>query len=133
MIKSIIRQSPKARVELIVNMVTAPAEGQQVYERMNQVVQAFLDRPIEYGGCIPIDPAVAEAVRFRLPFSLYAPDGPATRAVQGIADRLAGVGTAGDPSPGFFRRLAAFLGGGGDGSRPKRGRSEISTDSATFA
>jgi len=130
MIKSVIRQSPEARVKLIVNMVTAPAEGRQIYERMNQVAQAFLDRPIEYGGCIPIDPAVSEAVRFRLPFSLYAPDGPATRAVQSIADQLSGGGAAGDPSPGFFRRLAAFLGGG---SRQDPGAKEISPDSATFA
>lgn len=110
MVKSIIRQCPDARVRLVVNMVTNEDEARHVFERMNRVAETFLDRQIAFGGAVPLDPAVAEAVRYRLPFSLYAPDGPATRAVQSLAEHLCGVDTANRGRAGFFSRLATILG-----------------------
>ena len=111
MVKSLLRPAPKARVELVVNMARDRNEALGVYERMNKVTQSFIRRRIGFGAVIPADPTVAEAVRHRLPFALYAPDAPATRAVQDLARSLCGQRS--DPSSrksGFFARIASFLG-----------------------
>jgi flagellar biosynthesis protein FlhG len=114
MVKSLLHRSPDASVQLVVNMTANREEADGVYERMNRVTRAFLSRSIDYGGSIPLDPAVAAAVRYRLPFSLYAPDGPATRAVGQIALKLAGLDEAVSDHPrrgGFFARLAGWFAG----------------------
>jgi flagellar biosynthesis protein FlhG len=89
-------------------------EARGVYTRMNRVVETFLGRSIGFAGAVPLDPNVATAVRYRLPFTLAAPDAPATRAVQLLARRLAGVqpeGTDRRPRNGFFSRVAGWLAG----------------------
>ncbi|MDY7107391.1 MAG: MinD/ParA family protein [Planctomycetota bacterium] len=112
MVKSLLRRAPRARVELVVNMAASNEEATGVYQRMNRVTGSFLNRSIAFGGAIPLDPAVGMAVRHRLPFSLYDPEGPATRAVEQIARRLAGCEqTLSDGrGGGFFARLAHWLG-----------------------
>ena len=60
---------------------------------------------------------IVEAIRHRIPFTVYAPDGAATEAVRGIGRRLTG---SGEPAPdsasrgGFFSRLLAWLEGRDD-------------------
>jgi flagellar biosynthesis protein FlhG len=111
MVKSLLRRAPNAQVRLVVNMVTGDEEARAVYERMNRVSLSFLEREIGFGGAVPRDANVPVAVRCRLPFTLYAPQSPATRAVQQIARELVGA----EPAPpasrgGFFSRLVTWLG-----------------------
>lgn len=113
MVKSLLRRAPQARVELVVNMAASAEEAAGVYQRMNRVTESFLKRSIAFGGAIPLDPAVGLAVRHRLPFSLYDPDGAATRAVECLARRLGGCEeelSDGRRGGGFFARLASWLG-----------------------
>lgn len=119
MIKALISRSPDAQVELVVNMVQSEDEGRGVFQRMDRVCRTFLRRPLVYAGAVPIDPAVAVAVRQRVPFALLAPDAPATVAVQNVARRLVGleespphtqVSPAESPKGGFFTRLSKWLG-----------------------
>lgn len=116
MVKCLLRRSPDARVRLVVNMAASEEEARGVHQRMTRVVQTFLGRSIEWGAAIPFDPAVPAAVRYRLPFTLYDPDGPATRAVRGLARDLAGapIDEAQEPRGGFFGRLAGWISGRGD-------------------
>jgi flagellar biosynthesis protein FlhG len=119
MVKSLVRVAPEARMQLVVNMVEGGSRGREeaggVHARMNRVTQAFLKRSLDYGGAIPLDPAVPAAVRHRLPFTLFAPDSPATGAVATIARRLAGIDDdrCDRARGGFFSRLAGWLGAGG--------------------
>ncbi len=112
MIKCLVRRSPRARVHLVVNMVTGPEEARSIHKRMNRVTQSFLGRSIGFAGAVPFDPAVPAAVRQRLPFTLFAPDGSATEAVRAIGRRITGTR---EPAPdsgtrgGFFSRLVAWL------------------------
>lgn len=113
MVKSLLRRAPGARVQLVVNMTAGDEEAEGVYRRMNRVTESFLKRSIAYGGAIPLDPEVGMAVRYRLPFTLYAPEGAATRAVQRLARRLAGVEegiSERREGGGFFTRLAGWFG-----------------------
>ncbi len=112
MIKALMARTPTAAIELVVNMAADESEGAGVFARIDRVCQSFLHRPVAFGGTIPADPGVREAVRHRVPFALFAPDSPATRAVDRLSRKLAGLRTA-DPDPvrceGFFARLASFL------------------------
>jgi flagellar biosynthesis protein FlhG len=104
-------------IELVVNMAGSIEEARNVYERMDRVSRTFLHRPLSFGGAVPADAAVPAAVRQRVPFVLFAPDGAATNAVRGMARRLAGLeeataeGSAAEDGRGFFSRLAGWLGG----------------------
>jgi len=123
MVKSLVRRRADATVRIVVNMAYDEEEGIGVYERMDRVTRSFLGRSVEFGAVIPIDPSVGMAVRHRLPFTLYDPDCPASRAVDRLAGRLAGEGMSvagnsgvgmdgvdGAGRSGFFRRLAGILG-----------------------
>jgi flagellar biosynthesis protein FlhG len=113
MVKCLVRQGAEARVELVVNMVEDAEEGRGVHERMDRVTRAFLGRSIGHGGSVPLDPAVAMAVRHRLPFTLAAPDAPATRAVRAIGRGLVGIDSGERRGrAGFFARVARWLGAG---------------------
>lgn len=106
MIKVLWRQFPEIRIEIVVNMVESEAEGREVFARINRVCRTFLLIAPRWGGCLPIDHQVPEAVRMRVPFTLYSPDGGATKALKNIANRLAGNEL--EPlrsSSGFFSRL----------------------------
>lgn len=106
MIKVLWRQFPEIRIEIVVNMVESEAEGREVFARINRVCRTFLLIAPRWGGCLPIDHHVPEAVRMRVPFTLFSPDGGATKALENIANRLAGNEL--EPlrsSSGFFSRL----------------------------
>ena len=112
MIKCLVRRHPRARIQLVVNMVADTAQAREIHRRMNLVTQRFLDRSIGFGGAIPLDPAVPAAVCHRLPFALYAPGARVTTAIHDVARRLVRGDTGPDPEPtpgGFFQRLAALV------------------------
>ena len=99
-------------MDLVVNMVASRAEGEAIHRRMNRVVGAFLDHGVGLAGVIPLDPLVGEAVRHRLPFTLFAPDGPATQAIHDLGRSLAGLeqpDASVSRSSGFFSRLLSWI------------------------
>ena len=109
-IKALSLRAPTLPLELVVNMAASAAEARGVHERMNRVARTFLGRGVDYAGCIPTDPAVPEAVRRRVPFTLYAPDARATRELDRLARHVAGLSGGGPAeAAGFFGRLAAWL------------------------
>ncbi|MCZ6836935.1 MAG: MinD/ParA family protein [Planctomycetota bacterium] len=111
MVKTLLRHLPELKLEIVVNMVQSEQEGKEVFDRIARVCRTFLRQAPEWGGAIRLDPHVPEAVRMRVPFALYSPDCPATKAVDRIAQRLAGVETrAKIADAGFFSRLATMFG-----------------------
>lgn len=111
MVKTMLKIHPGLHVEIVVNMVVSEAEGREVFDRIDRVCRTFLRQAPKWGGAIPMDSLVPEAVRARVPFALYSPETSATRAIQTIARRLAGI----EPPPdrdrsGFFSRVARRFG-----------------------
>ena len=105
--KALFARGEQIRIELVVNMVGAPEEAADVFHRMDRVSRMFVNRSLGFAGSVPRDPVVPEAVLHRVPYALYAPDGPATRATYGLARRLAGLAESPDRRRGgFFGRLA---------------------------
>lgn len=113
LIKALARRSSDVSIELVVNMVSNAAEAESVFDRMNRVSRTFLNRTLEFAGAVPMDEAVREAVRHRVPFTLYAPGCPATANLRRLSRRLAGVSDADAASRldggGFFARLSTWM------------------------
>lgn len=122
-IKTIAAKVARPRLRIAVNMAANEAEGSEVFRRLDRVSRHFLSLPLELAGIVPLDEAVRESVRKRVPFLVHAPDAPASRAVRAIADRLlgepGGEHAAADVSRsdrgGFLGRLAGWLGRGSRG------------------
>ncbi len=112
-IKVVSRENPGARILLVVNMVHSSGEGAVVAGRLSAITRQFLDLDIEYAGCIPIDPAVPNAVRLRTPFASSAPDCPAAAGINQIIRRLGNNQAANMPESGmtgFASRMQRYLG-----------------------
>jgi flagellar biosynthesis protein FlhG len=107
-VKVVSQENPRARLMLVVNMVHSSGEGAMVAERLSAITRQFLDRDVDYLGCIPIDSAVPKAVRLRTPFVSAAPGCAASGGINHIISRLA---IRSDHAPanggldGFVRRL----------------------------
>lgn len=122
-IKTIAAKVERPRIRVAVNMAADAAEGEEVFRRLDRVARHFLSLPLELAGVVPLDAAVRDAVRKRVPFLVASPDAPASRAVRAIADRLLGepdrdeqAGSVDAASrTGFLGRLAGWLGRRGGG------------------
>ena len=93
MIKALLAPAPKAKIDIVVNMVARDGAGLGVHSRINRVTSTFLRRSMGYAGEIPMDEQVRDAIRQRVPFVLYAPDAPAGIAMRKLRYRIAGRGT----------------------------------------
>lgn len=111
-IKAMAQQRPQLDLRLVVNMVRDAAEGRQVYERLDSVCRRFCRVQLRYVGHVVSDPAVAMAVRQRLPVTLSHPASPATLCVRQVAQRMWRFA---DPprEESLIRRMAGWLGRSG--------------------
>jgi len=117
MIKSLFARAPQANVELVVNMAANESESERIFLRMDRVCRTFLNRSLTYAGWLPLDAAVAEAVRRRMPFVLHAPDSAVTQSLRGLSRRLIGFDDPAVPASesekrpnGFVARLTRWIG-----------------------
>lgn len=75
-------------VHLVANKVTSEAEGNAVYQKLNSVVEKFLDGKLHYLGMVPVDPSLEKAVRNQKTVSTVAPNAKSTKAFEIIAQNL---------------------------------------------
>ncbi len=88
LIKLLNRDHGLTRFRVLANMVKSPQEADQVFRKINQVTDRFLDVALQPAGMIPADECVRKAVkRQRALIDLY-PGSPAGRAFDQLADRV---------------------------------------------
>lgn len=88
------RFSPETtQVKCVSNRVTGEAEGQQLFNKINAVVQRYLKLPMTYLGAIPHDNKLQQSVMQQTPVSIMYPNAQSVRAFERIAAQLTGVGT----------------------------------------
>ncbi len=106
---------------IVVNRARSEAEAEDTYLRLSRTAERHLGLTPVFGGWIPEDAAAGDAVRSRIPFTLGAPNAPASRSVRELAWRLVrgtpdggdrAPVTAGDALTGLAGGLAARAGGG---------------------
>lgn len=78
------------KIRMITNRVSSQKEGKELFDKLNVVVNRFLDVDIDFLGAVPMDMNVSKAVMRQTPFSIAYPNSQATIAVREIANKLLG-------------------------------------------
>jgi len=108
-IKVLVRKRYERPISLVVNMARSPAEGKQVYQRMADVTQRFLQTTLYYAGTLLKDERLCTAVRARKPVVLAYPRSQISSSFAALAARLGGPQSREGPDGGFFRRVVRWL------------------------
>jgi flagellar biosynthesis protein FlhG len=87
-IKVLYQKHAKKYFRLLVNMARDPREGKEVYQRLNQATDRFLNLNIEYLGHILRDEKLPEAVRQQQAFTMLHPNSPASNCLRAVAEKL---------------------------------------------
>lgn len=78
----------RTSIRMISNRVRNESEGKNLYEKMNLVVDKFLNLQPEFMGMIPQDESVSKAIMLQKPVSIAYPNSPASKAIEAIARKL---------------------------------------------
>jgi flagellar biosynthesis protein FlhG len=107
-IKVLHQNHAKKFFRLLVNMVRDPQEGREVYQRLNQATDRFLNLNIEYLGYILRDEKLPEAVKQQKAFTTLYPHSPASKCLATLAEKLCHEQPAGSDPGGisfFWERI----------------------------
>ena len=94
--------------KLIVNMVSRPEEGREVFRQLRLVTDRFLDITIEYLGCVLFDGKVTRGVKNQKIVSELYPDTRASRCFTDISRKISNMSPLNLPERGsnlFWRHL----------------------------
>jgi len=104
LIKVLHQQHAKEHFRLLINMVKSEQEAKEVFTRLNQATNHFLNISVEYLGYVLHDERISEAIRKQQPFVSLFPTAPATKCLQNLAAKIVKekrlVEVTG--TPGFF-------------------------------
>lgn len=88
LIKVLYQRHAKKRFRLLVNMVKSPAEAKEVYKRLSQATDHFLNLTIEYLGHVLFDEKLGDAVKQQKAMVQLYPQSPASRCLKTIAEKI---------------------------------------------
>lgn len=80
--------SNQTQIHVVANKVTSKEEGENVFEKLNSVVNQFLQGNLSYLGMVPHDMVLERSVRQQKIVSLNAPRSNAARAFEVLANNL---------------------------------------------
>lgn len=78
------------KIKVVANRVVTKEEGRAVFEKLNAVVNRFLDGNLEYLGMLPQDVMLEKAVRQQKPVTMLYPDTKVSRAFETMTENLLG-------------------------------------------
>lgn len=78
----------KRKVDLVANKVLSEEEGDGVYQRVNSVVERFLNGSVNFLGMIPSDTKLEKAVRAQKVVSMQYPEAESSKAFEILAKNL---------------------------------------------
>lgn len=88
LIKLLARDYGKYRFRVVANMTRSAEEGRNLYARLLQVTDRFLDVTLQYEGHIPFDEHVRQAVKQQRAVVEFAPSCRAARAISKLAESV---------------------------------------------
>lgn len=77
--------SGRTKIKVVGNRIQTYEEGQELFQKLNTVVNKFLRMDMDYLGAIPYDDSLLKAVMKQQPVSLAFPNAPAARAMLELA------------------------------------------------
>jgi len=104
LIKVLYQRHAKTHFRVLVNMVKNEEEAKEVYARLNQATNHFLNVSVEYLGYVVQDAHITDSVRQQKPFVSLFPHSPASKCMQTLADKIGREEPAADTAGtfGFF-------------------------------
>lgn len=93
-----------SKIKVVANRVSRTSEGENIYKKLETVVNCYLKLPISYLGAVPMDQQLSDAVMQQKPISLSNPNAKSALAYERIAARLMG-----EEKPEKKRGMAAFF------------------------
>ncbi len=98
------------KIRLVANKVMSAKEGSNLYEKLNSVVERFLNVKLEWLGSVPQDNCISKAVMKQKPVSMMYPSSAAAKAYHDIADKImADSDKASGPQAGLRSFFGKFL------------------------
>ncbi|MBP3703744.1 MAG: MinD/ParA family protein [Lachnospiraceae bacterium] len=99
LLKSLNRNSTyapeKTTIKMIANEIRNEKEAEELFEKLNVVVNKFLNIDMEFLGSIPYDVNMQKAVMKQMPVSMTVPNSPSAKAIQQIVEKTWGDNWAG--------------------------------------
>lgn len=96
----------ESKIKVIANRVEAIEDGKALFNKLNVVVERYLDIPLTYLGAIPKDDNLSDAVMQQMPVALKNPAAKSARAFESMAANLMNVELNRDVKK---RGMAAFF------------------------
>ncbi len=100
--------SDRTCIRMIGNRIQSYEEGKELFDKLNTVINRFLNMDMEYLGAIPYDENIPKAVMNQKPVSMAYPDSPSARAFLELAMVLE-TGEQFQAYPSRGRGLAGLL------------------------
>lgn len=113
LIKVAMKYIPKNRIDIVINKAESGKEASIAYQRLSSVVKSFLNKDVNYLGCVFDDERVKRAVMEQVPFKISYPSCKASKCIDEIASKITGL-----PMPakkngtmkGFLNRVTYLFG-----------------------
>ena len=80
--------SENTRIRMIGNRTLNFSDGYDLYNKLNSVVERFLNMEMEYLGAVPFDVNLTKAVMRQQPVSIAYPNTPAVKSIKAMAETL---------------------------------------------
>lgn len=88
MSKVLAKRAGLETIRFVANQVSTESQGAELHNTLRGLIRRFLPIELSYLGCVPRDESVRMAAASGTLFVLNAPESPASRALQSIAQRL---------------------------------------------
>lgn len=83
----------ETKIKLVANKVQRIGDGENLYKKLNAVVEKYLKTPMEYLGEVPEDSQLLKAIMQQKPVSMESPNAKSAMAYEQIAAKLANKDT----------------------------------------
>ncbi len=85
MIKVLFYRSKSPDLNLVINMVQTDEEGKTIFNKINLIVQHFLNKSVNHIGSVPLDKSIPESVKEQVPLIIKRPRSIASASIHNIA------------------------------------------------
>ena len=92
LIKVLNRKFSENKFSIVSNMVVSESEGVQLYKRLSDVAQKFLNVSLDYKGSIPMDSDLRQATKTQQLVSRKQPRSTSSIAIRQLSEKLSNYG-----------------------------------------
>lgn len=96
------------RIRMIGNRTLNMSDGYDLYNKLNSVVERFLNMKMEYLGAVPFDVNLTKAVMRQQPVSIAYPNTPAVKSIKAMAKTLIDMEQS-ETKSGSYRILSGLF------------------------